>query len=113
MKKKKKTNPIHFLGAFSVVVATLAIVKCANPTLSVPELLTVEEPAPTVSTPTDSITLQSQTVDSLFLRTRTPLRLLKADGNPVKNRVTSVHRFETSFPDLNDCLLYTSPSPRD
>ena len=108
MKKKKKTNPIHFLGAFSVVVATLAIVKCANPTLSVPELLTVEEPAPTVSTPTDSITLQSQTVDSLFLRPRTPLRLLKADGNPVENRVTSVHRFETSFPDLNDVQLTTA-----
>lgn len=34
--------------------------------------------------------------------------VVKKDGSPVKNRVTSVPRFETSFPDLNDVQLATA-----
>ncbi len=50
----------------------------------------------------------SSRIDSLLLRERAPLILLDAEGKPVRNRVTSVRRFETSFPDLNDVQLATA-----
>ena len=56
----------------------------------------------------DSIELQAKRVDGIFLKERNRLTLLIKDGSPVKNRVTSVPRFETSFPDLNDVQLATA-----
>ncbi len=56
----------------------------------------------------DHIAKHSARIDSLLLRKRAPLVLLDAEGKPVKNRVTRVRRFESSFPDLNDVQLATA-----
>lgn len=115
-----------FLLVFILIVTALGIARCANPSLTLspiagnaPEgqakasLLGHEAASPnhTAPAPThmpDSIGRQSRHVDSLLLRPRARLTLLRPDGKPVKNRVTSVRRFETSFPDLNDVQLATA-----
>lgn len=110
MNSKFPMRRIHFLSAFVLIVAVLGIGKCINPEWG--EL----QPTPTadagsdnpLATADDSIARHSRSVDSLLLCRRTPLQLLKADGTPVRNRVTSVVRFETSFPDLNDVQLATA-----
>lgn len=102
-------NRFHFILAFAVVVVVLGIIKCVCPNLGEcfeTEATAKEEPASPVVN--DSITRQSAHVDSLLLRARPQLRLLDGSGKPVKNRVTSVVRFETSFPDLNDVQLATA-----
>lgn len=111
MKKKIPFKRSHFLYAFSAIVAGLSITKCVNPDISLPRLLTGKEDAGSVKIPPhapDSIELQAMKVDSLLLRPRSKLTLLRRDGKPVKNRVTSVVRFEDSFPDLNDVQLATA-----
>lgn len=103
-----KANKIHFIAAFFTITFSLAIAKCINPQLGT---FIPEKPSESQNivrrthTATDSISLHSVHVDSLLLTKRQPLRLLRGDGKPVKNRVTSVVRFETSFPDLNDVQL--------
>lgn len=115
-----------FLLVFILTVTTLGIARCVNPSLTLApvasdqpgekakaSLLGHEAASPnhTAPAPThmpDSIGRQSRHVDSLLLRPRARLTLLRPDGKPVKNRVTSVRRFETSFPDLNDIQLATA-----
>ncbi len=105
-------NRLHFIIAFAVVVVSLGIAKCVCPQLGELSPATPKDttavPVKTTATVTDSIALQSAHVDSLLLKRRSALRLLDGKGNPVKNRVTSVVRFETSFPDLNDVQLATA-----
>lgn len=100
----------HFFAVFILMIIALGIGKCTHP-----EWGELSHTAPAdstasnaLATATDSITVQSRHVDSLLLCRRAPLQLLKPDGSPVKNRVTSVVRFETSFPDLNDVQLATA-----
>ena len=101
---------IHFLAAFAFIVLSLAIAKCVNPDLG--EKVFRNEVKTQKKTDdgqvSDSISAQSVKVDSLMLQPRRNLRLTKSDGSPVRNRVTSVVRFETSFPDLNDVQLATA-----
>lgn len=99
----------HFLLVFSLIVALLAITKCINPKIALPRLLT-EKSNDTTTTHyvPDSIELQSKHVDSLFLKQRNIPNVVKSDGTPVKNRVTSVPTFEDAFPDLNDVQLMTA-----
>lgn len=103
---------LHFIVAFAVIVAVLGITKCICPQLGElspqPGKVVATLQAKPKASATDSIALQSAHVDSLLLKRRAPLRLLDASGKPVKNRVTSVVRFETSFPDLNDVQLATA-----
>jgi len=112
MKKKKLTRPrrIYFLCAFALIVLALCIVKCVNPNITLPrlwEIPVISEAEDAFNVP-DSITTQAARVDSLLLRPRRRLVLLRPDGTPVKNRVTSVPRFEDAFPDLNDVQLATA-----
>lgn len=112
MKYKFTENRIHFLAAFCAIILILAILKCVRPDLTLPRLIS-HAPAPAADSTAahhrpDSIELQARAVDSLLLRPRRPLTLLRPDGTPVKNRVMSVPRFETSFPDLNDVQLATA-----
>ncbi len=107
MKFRYTPRRIHFLLAFAVTVIVLAIVKCANPQLALPRLLTTVTDTVPAHTP-DSVELQALRVDSIFLKERVALALMRGDGTRVKNRVTSVPRFETSFPDLNDVQLATA-----
>ena len=98
----------HFLSAFCILVVILAIAKCINPDLGIiPQACTPIEKSVTHHAP-DSIELQSQRVDSLLLRERKRPILVKADGSAIKNRIISVPKFETSFPDLNDVQLATA-----
>ena len=115
-----------FLLVFILIVTALGIARCVNPSLTLspiagnapegqakdsPSGREVQSPgpkAPAAAPVPDSIGRQSRHVDSLLLRPRARLTLLRPDGKPVKNRVTSVRRFETSFPDLNDVQLATA-----
>lgn len=108
MKLHYKPLPGHFVCAFVLIVIALAVAKCIRPAS---ELLPDPEPqAPQIAAtqPLDSIDLHAQKVDSILLAPLPKLHLLDAEGNPVKNRVTSVQAFETSFPDLNDIQLETA-----
>ena len=115
-----------FLLVFILIVTALGIARCVNPSLTLSpiagnapegqakdslsgrEVLSAGPKAPAAAPVPDSIGRQSRHVDSLLLRPRARLTLLRPDGKPVKNRVTSVRRFETSFPDLNDVQLATA-----
>ena len=108
MKFDPKAHRLHFLAAFAAVVAALAVAKCVNPDLGVRYLLPDRGGEEKLAVRPDSVTLQSRAVDSLLLRPHAPLRLTRGGGKPVRNRVTSVPRFETSFPDLNDVQLATA-----
>lgn len=112
MKFRFPINRLHFIVAFAVIVTSLGIAKCVSPQLGeLPQRPTKDDaslPAPSKPESIDSIARQSAHVDSLLLRSRNALRLLDSSGKPVKNRVTSVVRFETSFPDLNDVQLATA-----
>ena len=110
MKFSYKPAKSHFLITFATAVIALAVAKCINPHLGMPggpKEATAEAFKPQ-ATGTDTIAEASRHADSLLLTKRQPLRLVDAKGRPVKNRVTSVVRFETSFPDLNDVQLATA-----
>lgn len=107
MKRLYTPRRIHFIIAFAVMVVAFSIMKCTHPEWLLPREHEVEQPQVAAHEP-DSIELQAAKVDQLFLKRRSPLAVLKADGTPVKNRVTSVPRFETSFPDLNDVQYATA-----
>lgn len=99
----------HFLIGFCCIVVALAVAKCVNPQWAMPRLLS-QNSADSIKQQhvPDSVELQAMHVDSLFLRERRTPIVRKADGTPVKNRVTSVPRFEDAFPDLNDVQLATA-----
>lgn len=110
-KLKYTPNRSHFLYAFSAIVLGLAVTKCINPDLTLPLLRKSKETAARdkqAQQPADSITIQAQKVDNILLTTHSTPTLIRPDGKPVKNRVTSVRRFEESFPDLNDVQLATA-----
>ncbi|MDD7080759.1 MAG: DUF5715 family protein [Prevotella sp.] len=109
MKQFYQPRRIHFLSAFALIVIALAITKCINPQLALKRLALERNKSQTTYThKPDSIDLQAKAVDLLFLKERKQPVLTKMDGSPVKNRVTSVPRFETAFPDLNDVQLATA-----
>lgn len=111
MKHKATAYRGYFLLTFVLIVTALGIAKCVNPDLTLHHIIETTKVQPeAAATPhePDSIELQARYVDSLLLRPRAKLTLLKPDGKPVKNRVTSVRRFEESFPDLNDVQLATA-----
>ena len=96
---------------FAVIVIILSIIKCVHPEIALPRLCEETEQDDSVqSVPVveDSITIHARMVDSLMMRPRQPLVLLKANGKPVRNRITSVPSFAVSFPDLNDVQLATA-----
>lgn len=99
----------HFLIAFSLIVLALAVVKCVHPELTLPRLMP-EKATDSIAYQhvPDSIELQAMHVDSLFLKEKMKPIVTKADGSPIKNRVTSVPNFEDAFPDLNDVQLATA-----
>ena len=111
----KKITPVHFILFFVFIVCVLLIVKCVRPDIAQPRRIAAAQPeeeslaaeAERVM-PNDTIGLQSLHVDSLLMRARRPYLLLNEKGEPVKNRVTSVRRFEDAFPDLNDVQLATA-----
>ena len=100
----------HFLIFFSLVVFSLFVVKCGNPKVALPRLVSQVDSLVKRETakPLDSITRHSLYVDSLLLRPRPALVLIDANGKPIKNRVTSVRSFSECFPDLNDVQLATA-----
>lgn len=109
MKLRYTPRRIHFLVAFAAIVLVLAVARCVNPRLALPRLIPDGNKADSVAAhKPDSVELQAAAVDALLLKERKALVLVKADGTRVKNRVTSVPRFETSFPDLNDVQLATA-----
>ena len=101
----KKITPVHFILFFVFIVCVLLIVKCVRPDIAQPRRIAAAQPeeeslaaeAERVM-PNDTIGLQSLHVDSLLMRARRPYLLLNEKGEPVKNRVTSVRRFEDAFP---------------
>lgn len=111
MDKKIRVRRLYFILCFALIVTGLGVVKCVNPDISLPRLLQREggsSQAFSFIHEPDSVEVQSKQVDSLLLRARPKLTLIGRDGKAVKNRVTSVPRFETAFPDLNDVQLATA-----
>ena len=111
----KKITPVHFILFFVFIVCVLLIVKCVRPDIAQPRRIAAAQPEEEALAaeaervmPNDTIGLQSLHVDSLLMRARRPYLLLNEKGEPVKNRVTSVSRFEDAFPDLNDVQLATA-----
>lgn len=103
---------LYFLLAFWSVAGFFFALKCAFPEIAGECLedvtrqivqMRMERPA------VDSITLARMRVDSLMQRPRPALRLVRPDGSPVRNAVTSIPgRFQDFFPDLNDVQLATA-----
>lgn len=120
MKNFYKPRRIHFIVGFGIIFITLGILKCTHPEWRLPRLANNDNGKSEIKSHTpDSIELQAAKVDKLLLTVRNKPILLRKDGSRVKNRVTSVPRFETSFPDLNDVQLATAkrwhsanPKPR-
>lgn len=108
MKTRKRLSGKHFLIVFCLIVAALWVAKRVNPELGLHLADTGSSAPRQMQSRPDSITKHSVAVDSLLIRKRPPLALLRADGKPVKNRVVSVRRFEDAFPDLNDVQLATA-----
>ena len=111
----KKITPAFFILFFIFIVCVLLIVKCVRPDIAQPRQIAAAQPEEEAVMPetekimpNDTIGLQSLRVDSLLMRARKPYILLNGKGEPVKNRVTSVRRFEDAFPDLNDVQLATA-----
>lgn len=98
----------HFIIAFTLIVTALAIVKRISPELPGGKNGTKNETFTPVPERPDSILVHARAVDSLLLRERRRPVLLKPDGTPVRNRVTSVRGFDECFPDLNDVQLATA-----
>ena len=111
MKTKLHFKQSHFILFFVFIVILLSIVKCVRPEIAMSRLVQPMEnidsviPAPDIE---DSIFLHARKVDSIMMRPRSPLVLLKPNGQPVRNRITSVPSFSRSFPDLNDVQLATA-----
>ena len=109
MKNFYKPRRIHFIVGFGIIFITLGILKCTHPEWRLPRLANNDNDKSEIKSHTpDSIELQAAKVDKLLLTVRNKPILLRKDGSRVKNRVTSVPRFETSFPDLNDVQLATA-----
>lgn len=103
----------HFLMAFVLIVIILSIVKCVHPEITQPNIHLSEAvtPCDTVAEEPeieDSIIQHARMVDSIMMRPRKPLVLLRPDGKPVRNRIVSVPSFAQAFPDLNDLQLTTA-----
>lgn len=108
MKLSYQPRPGHFLCAFLLALVALSLFKCLR---GEKEILPPEEPQEAqvlASKPLSAIEMHAQKVDSIMLAPLPKLRLVDSQGNRVKNRVTSVQAFETSFPDLNDVQLETA-----
>lgn len=102
-------NRYQFLLMFWGIVAILFVVKLIFPqwtTRQIENWTSLRDELPLVQR--DSVLQQSDRVDSLFLAPRKSPLWLTADGQPVKNRVTSVPTFADAFPDLNDVQLATA-----
>ena len=95
----------QFLGLYVVLVAVLAVVKHCVVDPAAERVATVAAVAPL---PTDSISVRSRQNDTLVGAPRRRLRLVDAEGRPVRNRVTSVPSYKDCFPDLNDVQLATA-----
>lgn len=111
MKQNIRSRRKVFLIGFALIVTGLGVTKCINPDISLPRLICGDKGSNNSFAFThepDSVELQAKRVDSLLLRERAKLTLVGTDGKAVKNRVTSVARFETAFPDLNDVQLATA-----
>lgn len=111
MKLKIPTRRKHFLIAFGAVVFILLIVKwtCIGAGrlwggTEIDSKLFVER----TYDKKNAIERHAAVVDTLLLRPRHPLTLTNAQGKRIKQRVTSVRSFRTSFPDLNDVQLATA-----
>lgn len=95
----------QFLGLYVVLVAVLAVVKHCVVDPAAERVATVAAVAPL---PMDSISVRSRHNDTLVGAPRRRLRLVDAEGRPVRNRVTSVPSYKDCFPDLNDVQLATA-----
>ena len=95
----------QFLGLYVVLVAVLAVVKHCVVDPAAERVATVAAAAPL---PMDSISVRSRQNDTLVGAPRRRIRLVDAEGRPVRNRVTSVPSYKDCFPDLNDVQLATA-----
>ncbi len=103
MKFKIKVNKQNLFILFAYMVVFLLVVKACSDESSYEA-----EKISTSNTSGNTIKQHAQHIDSLLLRKRPQLVLFDTEGQPVKNRITSVSSFKKAFPDLNDVQLATA-----
>lgn len=113
MQTKIRFSQGHFLMAFVLIVIILSIVKCVHPEIAQPNMhlsdaVEFRDTVAEIPEREDSIIQHARMVDSIMMRPRKPLVLLRPDGKPVRNRIVSVPDFARAFPDLNDLQLTTA-----
>lgn len=114
-----KISKTRYLQGFGIVVVILGMVRCVYPRIATggsDDSISADSIG--VSIDSDSIRKKVDTVSVAVVKA-TPIstdsikplprgvhsRFFKADGSLVKNRIYSVPKFSTTFPDLNDVQL--------
>lgn len=100
-----KITKNKYLAGFSAVVVTLAVVRCSFPSMA-------EDKVATLSDPIDSMVLavdvpSSDTLVSSVATNEVSVlpSFFNADGSLRKNRIYSVPKYSTAFPDSNNVQL--------
>ena len=108
-----KISKARYLQGFGIVVVVLGMARCIYPGLAESRL---EEVGATrkgrghdsISVPKGNTYKRIHSTGEIIAsqrKTRGSSRFFKEDGNPVKNRIYSVPRFDATFPDQNDVQL--------
>lgn len=102
-------NRFHFLLAFFLVVLGLLGLRSICPEIVVKSWSDfIFSSSEEKTLPLDFVAQQSERIDSLFRRKRSPLRLYNERGKPVAHKILSVPDYGATFPDLNDVQLATA-----
>lgn len=104
-----KITKNNYLAAFAVVVVLLALIRCAFPGVAVDRTAQGVSPADSTASLRDTIAAEpAVTVPDVASAVRNiPGRtsFFNQDGSLIKNRIYSVPRFSTFFPDSNNVQL--------
>lgn len=108
-----KISKARYLQGFGIVVVVLGMARCIYPELAGGRLETTDvtrgaKMNDSVSASTGNTSTRAHHMEENIVpqgRAGGRSRFFKEDGNPVKNRIYSVPRFDTTFPDQNDVQL--------
>lgn len=108
-----KISKARYLQGFGIVVVVLGMARCIYPGLAVSRLEAVGatrkgEGGDSISVLKENTYKRVHSMGEIIVSPRKTggrSRFFKEDGNPVKNRIYSVPRFDATFPDQNDVQL--------
>lgn len=94
---------IYVKASIALVLLALVVVRCGCRSGNTPEII-----KDLFSVESDTILEHSRYVDRLFSQPRRPVKLVEADGTPVKHKIVGVGDYNECFPDMNDVQLATA-----